>query len=560
MLESAESLDINMTKTNEQKDSPSIGTDLALALSVVAFLVSFSICWFSLDHHLPTTDEAGHILNSLAYGELYSHAHPFNLSWWKKMLTVSTFYPPSSYLLGGFLKLLLHQSRTADAALECIYYSILILSTYACARQVGLAKYGAAGSALIVGLYPGMTLMHHAFMLDLPLASMVAFGIAVLFFWAKDPNPRRSILVGIVLGIACLTKQLVGCYLAPPALLLFLTLLKTYKLSKTLVASALLACAVACIVTPWTVTNLDTTIGLANYNKECMALSKNVVQSSFIDNVSFYIQSLVRNCSLPLFIFFVASFCTTSKKWHLQLLPLTTSGIFGILILSSCTWCELVDRYTIAALLPIAIYTGLGAQNLLHPGSPRAAAIAAALTVLAIAQFTALNFSPYPINFLLPEISTNLTHLPKWCRSKNDCPIARDQWGTEEAITFIDQYEKNAPAWVNILANQAELNAHSFQLIATEKHSSMRPTTSLQWTLAGDKLDFSPQTALNFQWYLIRSGASGYKFITPQSETNYNKLKEFIAKSGHYKMVWSHELPDSETLYLYRQQKQVSSK
>lgn len=554
MLESAESLDINMTKTNEQKNSPSMGADLVLALVVAAFLVSLSICWFSLDHHLPTTDEAGHILNSLAYGELYSHAHPFNFSWWKKMLTVSTFYPPSSYLLGGLLKQLLHQSRMADAALECIYYAILSLSTYACSRQVGLAKSGAASSALIVGLYPGMTLMHHAFMLDLPLASMVTFGIALLFFWAKDPNPRRSILVGIGLGIACLTKQLVACYLAPPALLLFLNLLKTHKLSQTLIASTLVAGVAACIGMPWIVTNIGTTIGLANYNKECMALSKNVVQSSFIGNVSFYIQSLVRNCSLALFIFFVASFCTASKKWHLQLLPLTASGIFGILILSSCTWCELVDRYSLAALLPLAIYTGLGAQNLLQRGSIKRTAIAAALTMLAMAQYAALNFSPYPIDSVLTDISTNLTDLPKWCRSKNDCPIARDQWGTEEAIAFIDQYDKNAPAWVNVLANQAELNAHSFQLIATEKHLAMRPTTSRQWTLAGDKLDFSPQTALNYQWYLIRSGASGYKFITPQSETNYDKLKEFIAKSGHYKMVWSHKLPDSETLYLYRQQ------
>lgn len=527
--------------------------DWLVATLVAAFLVTLLAVWFCFDHHVPTTDEAGHVLRSIDYANLYSHCRPISPSWWHKFLTVSPFYPPATYLLGGLLKAFVVHSRVADVLLQCIYCAVLSLSTYACARLVGLSIFGSAISSLLIGLYPGTIVLNHYYMLDLPLVSMVAFGSLLILWWSVSPTAKRSLLIGLGLGFACLTKQLVACYLAPEALVVFLFLLRRHGVKELIKPCAIVIVTAVAVVLPWLVTNIGVTTGLAQANREAMSQSQNIVQTSFIGNLYTYCQCVVRNSSLILFVLGSFFALATPKAWQVKLLPLSVSAVFGMLLLSTCNWCELQDRYVASVLIAIAIYTGLGLQLLVS----RSLSAGILLTIIVVGgsliQYLALNFSPVPIPDSASLKVLRQQQLPSWCRPFVSPPVIKNEWGTEEALDFIENFEKSEPSWFNVLSNQGELNAHTFELLVAEKHSLVKPTTSLHWTLTGDKVEFSPESALYYKWYLLRDGPHGFKFLDAESERNYNKLKDYVAHSGHFKLVWSHKTPDGLYIHLYRQ-------
>lgn len=530
--------------------------DLLLALSVSALLTAGLVCWFSFDHHNPTTDEAGHVLSSIAYGDLLRHSRPLNLTWWHKMLTVSTFYPPSAYIIGGVLKLLLHESRSADVALQAFYCATLSLSTFACARMLGLTSIGAAIAALVIGLYPGIVTLNHSFFLDLPLASMVAFGMAALLFWYRKPTLRVSLVVGLAVGFACLTKQLVACFLfaAAATLVLQLFLEKRLALLPLLLRIGLIGLGAAAVALPWVVTNIDATIGLAKYNRESMAGSHNIVQRGFLSNLAFYGLSLIRNGSPWLFAVAFLAMISAKAKEHKNLLPVSASAAGGILLISTLNWCDLYARYTMSALIAMAIYTGLAGEKLIESGRPGKFVVALTLTI-ALLQYLALYFTPYPLaNSVADALVTGQKNLPEWCRPEFSAPVPRDAWGAQEALDFVEKSDHSTACWLNIMINQAELNAHTLQLLVAERNSPVRPTTSLQWTLAGDKVDFSPATACYYQWYLLKTGTTGYKFFDNKNAANFDSLIKFVTESGKFHKKWTFRTPDGQYLSLYRQE------
>jgi hypothetical protein len=541
----------------ESTDKTSLSKDAIIALTIAGSLTAMLAYWFSLDHHIPTTDEAGHIMASLNYAELYSHSRILRSSWWMQFLTVSPFYPPTTYLLGGIFKIIFHGSRAADVALQCFYCALLSLSTFSCARSVGLSRLGAATAGLVIGLYPGNNFLNHAFLLDLPLASAVAAGLALLLWWQNKPTMNHAIITGIGLGLACLTKQLVACYLIPAGLVLTLATIfsadkesKLPKLAQLLIISGL----VALVCLPWVIPNWYATAGLAAYNRACMAESNNIVQSSFLANLATYLKTVLNNASPLLTVCALGSFCTAGLNWHKKLLPATVSAVLGILFLSTCNWCELSDRYTMAALIPMAIFTGLGAQKLVASKNILSKLALSVVLSTSLLQYISLNYCTYPIsNAFISEIAPRLKGITKNGFGAHAAPRASDNWGAEEALKFAALYEHGNQAWFNILINQAELNAHTLELIVRESRSAIKPTTSLQWTLAGDKLEFSEKTARYYHWYLLKSGNHGYKFFNKHSADSFNNLTKFIKGSGVFDLKWTKELPDGETLSLYRQ-------
>jgi hypothetical protein len=69
----------------------------------------------------------------------------------------------------------------------------------------------------------------------------------------------------------------------------------------------------------------------------------------------------------------------------------------------------------------------------------------------------------------------------------------------------------------------------------------------------GDRVSFDPQTAMYFQWYLLKSGGQGNLLRDEESERNYARLIHFVEQSGRFDLIATHPLPDGSTMFLYRQ-------
>lgn len=172
--------------------------------------------------------------------------------------------------------------------------------------------------------------------------------------------------------------------------------------------------------------------------------------------------------------------------------------------------------------------------------------IATGVIALGILDYIFFNFVPYPL------------HCPRllWQASISDHngnPILSADWGHTPVIETIEKLDGHKPTYLNILTNSPMLNVHTFALLLKEKsNNTITPTSSRSWTIIGDKVQFSPTTALYYQWYLLKNGSSGYYFHDKQSELNFKQLLNFISHSRKYNLIIQKTLPDSSALMLYR--------
>lgn len=113
--------------------------------------------------------------------------------------------------------------------------------------------------------------------------------------------------------------------------------------------------------------------------------------------------------------------------------------------------------------------------------------------------------------------------------------------------------EPTDKAWLNVMINMRELNTHTFELFIKENNLPVRATSSRLWTIAGDKVEFKPETCLYYQWFLIKDGASGYKFFDSKSQAEYDRILDFVRLGRHFKLIDSTTAPDGTALELYRQ-------
>jgi len=103
------------------------------------------------------------------------------------------------------------------------------------------------------------------------------------------------------------------------------------------------------------------------------------------------------------------------------------------------------------------------------------------------------------------------------------------------------------------MANHIEYNPHTFSLQAKYMGSAVKPTSSRTWTVLGDTVTFSKESALYYQWYLIKSGDTGYNLLNPESQSANDKLLQFVRESGNFALVAKRATPDGGEIFLYRQ-------
>jgi hypothetical protein len=532
----------------------------AVPLSLVLLTVSISLVnglWFALDHPLLSQDEAGHILNAWRFQELFAQPDLLRPHWWKELLEVNRCYPPTTYIISGLLKLALGGSRAIDSGAMVLFAAILVVATFNICRLLNLGHRVRVLAPALLTLYPLTAVYTHSYYLDMQLAAAVACGLWAILWWqetAPTSGLKRAVIAGIVIGISCLVKHLVVIFIAGGALVIAGEYLRTNKISKSYCLSmAVLVLTALLIVLPWVVHNASFISGLTKDNLHYMQQTGQ--STNFIEAALHYLRFLPESMSPLQFGSFMLALMFVDKKYHRILLPLTASALFGLAV--TCSWnaATPINRYLTAALIGPSVYTALFLEQLFISKKIVARLLAGLILGLTLLQYTAFCFSPFPLSWLssIPQLMGLSMQNPVTNLRQIGCPQPAEDWGYDMVAEKIVQTDGTKPVWLNVTINMSQLNTHGFELLTKEKGYSFKPTTSRMWTVSGDKIEFSPETTLYYDWFLVKSGYSGNHWIDSTSEQNYSSLIKYVRSSGAFQLVSSQDLPDGSKLELFRQ-------
>lgn len=534
----------------------SLWSEVGLAtLIVMAFPATLAV-WLAFDYSYPMWDAASHIHDSIKYENLFRHPHFWSGHWIKEFLSVNPAYPMTVHATNGLLKAIFGIGRFTEG-LSLIMFSIgLSSSVYATARMLFGTRLAAALCVLIINCYPLVSLLSHFPMLDFPQLSLTCIAMMSLVWWQQKPTYLRALLTGVAMSLAVTTKQTAALYLVGPCAFLFVEALwkkQFFKVQQLLLVGAIAASGLAL----WILPNLAGLKKYLDYNGSTCQTNRSLGEI-FNGSCSAYLGSLQESMT-PLLLF-LALFSIPYLAWKerasfKQLLLPSIAATTGVILMSlqSCNNPE--PRYIIPALLLPALASGAALANLCDKKA--GATMVAALTVVLSLQFVLFNFSPYPIQVsaqqseAIKSFAGHPTIPGKMEPSYNPTPN-EDGWRQRWVLALINKESKASTA-LNILPSTPELSPHTMNLAAVYEGARVECSTFRQYTLRGDIVRYDEAAIDSYPWYLIKTGFQGFALKNYESETNYNKIINYVEKSGRFSQVAKTTLPDRSELKLFKQ-------
>lgn len=494
---------------------------LALAASALTML------WYHFDARVLSADEAGHVLSSLVAGDLLAHCKPWQYQWWYRCLTISNFYPPVVYFIQGAISLALHDSRFTARLSSALFFALLTVGTYTVSRLLGLSRGAAHLSVLSLAMYPVIVGLSHSAFLDLPATSTATIAIAGILWWRNSDRPLmpRTVCGAILAALACLTKQTNIAYILPLGVFFCardvfgLFAKRTFVRGENEELSWLLhvflfASITGVLIAPFTIINFADLNGYLE--RSTNALASKGIHESVLGNLASFARLVPDAMAPTLFALSLIAICFAGRRNHLRLLPISCVSIGGILILSLSRGIVHDYRYLLPMFLTPAVYSGLLLSRLLKARNAIVRVLTFDLTLVLLYWFVTLLFSPYPLN--IPGTPW-LQHFAYYCK-----PCKSADWGYDEVINMICKYSPQ-PVSLNVLVNSDTIHINGYRLaLASRRIYKILPRGSRYYTVAGDEVAFSPAEARSFDWYLWKTGATGFTFYDQRSKMNFDRL------------------------------------
>ncbi len=523
------------------------------AIVITSIFVLANLAWSFFNHGMPDWDAAGHVLNGLTYRDLLKHPH-LTGDWIYKFLAVNYLYPPGVYILNGCVKLVLGIAPWVDAIVKAFYVALLCVSVYGITTKLLKDRLAAVMAVVFINFYPENSFLSTQLMLDFPTLSMVALSLWALITWQNKPSVRNTLLLGLAIGCACMTKQLAGAFIILPAGLVFAQTLLTRRFVDTgkLIGAALIPAAMS---VPWLIVTYPSLQKLAQYNTK--SFGQVGTSLDFGSSLMGYLAGLPATMTPILLMAFIASLLVVGSKTHRALVLLSASSLSGFVLLSMLSWAYPLDRYAMPALLAPAIYTGAAFSYAWSQKSTLFLRLSyGILAVVATAQYLLFNFAPYPIP--VPDVVTRaLPSIGIALRTYHDLyePPSPEQydWGQMWVLSQIKQVDKDLPVYLQVMPNSRSYNVHTMDYAAKLAKSPVIATTMRKWSVAGDTMEFSPKTAMYYHWYLIKTGYQGNVFETAKDQKAFDELTNYVRTSGKFRLIAMRSLPDHSICYLYRQ-------
>jgi 4-amino-4-deoxy-L-arabinose transferase-like glycosyltransferase len=221
-------------------------------IMLALFFLALNILWSYLDKTPPHWDMARHLSNSLDY-----HRYLIDLNW-RKLIFNYSYYPPFYYWLTALWYLVVGRSIDAAISTNLFFVVALAISVYFSAKKLQDER-SACLAALLALTFPMLSSQFKEFQLDAPLTVMVSLGLTFLLYSDNFRNRKSIVFLGIVSGLAMLTKWTYAAYVLVPLIyLLAESLLKFPRERISILKNALIAAiATSIIAGPWYTHNLS---------------------------------------------------------------------------------------------------------------------------------------------------------------------------------------------------------------------------------------------------------------------------------------------------------------
>jgi len=217
------------------------------AVLAAAVFILLSCWWLSRDRGLPYADNASHLVTVVEYRELLL-AGNFGSRLW----TRSGYYPPLTFLVGAFAMIVGGlRAWTPVLAENLVYVPLLAAGCFGTGRLLAGSRAGLLAVVFALGS-PLIAEQFHVFMIDAPMAALVAAAVWLLLASERFARVSQSALAGLAVGAGFSSKAQFPLFVA--GLLLVVLLRGGWRNRRGLLAFAAVAFATGA---PWYLVNLD---------------------------------------------------------------------------------------------------------------------------------------------------------------------------------------------------------------------------------------------------------------------------------------------------------------
>ncbi|HEV7771693.1 MAG TPA: glycosyltransferase family 39 protein [Conexibacter sp.] len=231
----------------QRNDRPRISGWAWGAATATAAFILVSCWWLSRDQGLPYADNASHLVTVVAYRDLLLAGDPSGDFW-----TRSGFYPPMTFLVGAMGMLVggLH-AWTPVLAENLVYVPLLAAGCFGAGRLLAGPRAGLLAVVFALGS-PLVAEQFHVFMIDAPLAALVAAAVWLTLASERFAKPVPAAFAGAVVGIGLSSKTQFPLFVV--GLLLVAVARGGWRNGRGLLAFAVPALVLGM---PWYAANLD---------------------------------------------------------------------------------------------------------------------------------------------------------------------------------------------------------------------------------------------------------------------------------------------------------------
>ena len=180
--------------------------------------------WVALDRSVPAWDQTNHLTGSLNYLNALQHAQWFSGQWWQRFWTLTSKYPPLTYIATAPFQQLFGTGPDRALLVNLLFSAILVVAVYGIGKHLFNKQVGLWAAAICL-LLPRLYFFRLNYLLDYPLTALVIASFYCLTVWrdakTRSEGWRWALGFGFCFGLAIMTKQTVLFFLSVPLLWLF---------------------------------------------------------------------------------------------------------------------------------------------------------------------------------------------------------------------------------------------------------------------------------------------------------------------------------------------------
>lgn len=355
-----------------------------------------NLIWFNSGHKPLHWDSSIHLLLSVDAYETFSD-NISNPSFINKMLGISWYYPPMVYFASVPFYYLFGINEITGFIEINAFLILLLITVYLTGSKLYCKSAGIFG-AFCISMYPIVIEYSRDYMLDLPLAGLVALSVFLLIKTENFTDSFYCVLTGMALGCGMLIKWTFIFFLIVPLVFFFINGIKIKGQKLRVILNLFLttaACFILCL--PWYIKNLI--MILSTRSGEMGRTDLTLLQSIF-----YYIKIIPEQVSFFIAILFITGIVLFVVRKKITINYFLLSWFIGSYIILTLVKIK-APRFSISLLIPLTLLvSGIIFSDALK--SEKRKIFIYVFVITAIIQYLVISFTGLKVNFSLPLLDT----------------------------------------------------------------------------------------------------------------------------------------------------------